>query len=89
VILNPPLTSHSGLEADFFVPQQHIVVEPANSAVLNGGPSPAVTAAVADEPQLQRPLAGMSVLLLEDNLILALEAEDLLRFPRNHRIARR
>jgi len=64
----------AGLEAEFFIPERHL--------------------AFADEPDLappdvngeatsgetdDRPLAGFNVLIVEDNLIVALEAEDLLR----------
>jgi two-component sensor histidine kinase/CheY-like chemotaxis protein len=64
----------AGLEAEFFIPERHL--------------------AFADEPDLappdvngeatngetdDRPLEGFNVLIVEDNLIVALEAEDLLR----------
>jgi len=67
----------AGLEADFFIPEEHIAAEPDNSSVLDGSPS-LVKAAVSDDPTQRRPLEGRAVLLLEDNLILALETEDLL-----------
>ena len=67
-----------GLEADFYIPCEHIAIELAPSSHLDGGKPASGTAATAHELEQQRPLEGMSVLLLEDNLILALETEDLL-----------
>jgi hypothetical protein len=66
-----------GLEADFFIPEEHIAAAPANSSVFDGCPS-STNAAVSDAPDRQRPLEGKAVQLLEDNLILALETEDVL-----------
>jgi light-regulated signal transduction histidine kinase (bacteriophytochrome) len=60
-----------GFEADFFIPEIHLAAE-----------SPSLRVAATDTPIRsdpdEQPLAGMRVLLLEDNLIVALEAEDLL-----------
>jgi light-regulated signal transduction histidine kinase (bacteriophytochrome)/CheY-like chemotaxis protein len=67
-----------GFEADFFVPEEHIAAESATSSVLGDGSSSGSTVD-SDDPDQQRPLEGRAVLLVEDNLILALEAEDLLR----------
>jgi light-regulated signal transduction histidine kinase (bacteriophytochrome) len=67
----------AGLEAEFFIPEAHLA---ANSSDV-------------EEPMVERhsgsinlttaieksPLLGLRVLILEDNLIVALEAEDLLR----------
>ncbi len=68
----------AGLQAEFFIPERHIAPTP------EGGydelPRP-TTLSFASRTRLEpdaRPLAGMKVLLLEDNLIVALEAEDLL-----------
>jgi two-component sensor histidine kinase/CheY-like chemotaxis protein len=65
-----------GLEADFFIPSAHIV-EAAALMGSDGGQSDLAPVVSVDQPH-NRPLEGMSVLLLEDNLILALETEDLL-----------
>jgi CheY-like chemotaxis protein len=68
----------AGLEADFFIPQEHIAVESSNPAQVGAQSSQQVTPGEAEQEK-RRPLEGMSVLLLEDNLILALETEDLLQ----------
>jgi light-regulated signal transduction histidine kinase (bacteriophytochrome)/CheY-like chemotaxis protein len=65
----------AGLEADFFIPESHLA--PADESDFD---APAANSALSSaEPQMEQPLAGFSVLILEDNLIVALEAEDLLR----------
>jgi len=69
----------AGLEADFFIPQKHVFAAetaPAVPAVADRS-HPTRPAGLAD-PHV-RPLAGMAVLLVEDNMIIAIEAEDLLR----------
>ena len=67
-----------GLEADFFIPDQHIApaIDPAASVaeMLASDMSAMIVA-----PPRARPLEGLTVLLVEDNLIVALESEDLLR----------
>jgi light-regulated signal transduction histidine kinase (bacteriophytochrome)/CheY-like chemotaxis protein len=63
--------AQEGLEADFFIPEIHIASDPTPIKLVIA-PAP-----VSRDPS-QQPLAGMRVLLLEDNLIVALEAEDLL-----------
>jgi light-regulated signal transduction histidine kinase (bacteriophytochrome) len=61
----------AGVEADFFIPDIHVATEgPPVTAVIRK--------AVASGDVSEQPLRGMRVLLLEDNLIVALEAEDLL-----------
>jgi light-regulated signal transduction histidine kinase (bacteriophytochrome)/CheY-like chemotaxis protein len=66
----------AGLEAEFVIPERHI----ASADESDQGTSSATSALTSGEPQMNnRPLAGFNVLLLEDNLIVALEAEDLLR----------
>jgi light-regulated signal transduction histidine kinase (bacteriophytochrome) len=60
-----------GFEADFFIPEIHIAAE--SSPLKVTATSTPVSRDLEDQP-----LAGMRVLLLEDNLIVALEAEDLL-----------
>jgi CheY-like chemotaxis protein len=66
----------AGLEAEFVIPERHIASVDDSD---HGIPS-ATLALTGGEPQMDsRPLAGFNVLLLEDNLIVALEAEDLLR----------
>ncbi|HWG69433.1 MAG TPA: HWE histidine kinase domain-containing protein [Steroidobacteraceae bacterium] len=66
-----------GVEADFFVPEEHIAAESATPPELDRGSS-SVRTVVSADPEQQRPLEGRAVLLVEDNLILALDAEDLL-----------
>ncbi len=68
-----------GLEADFFIPQQHVVNAETTTAMATG-----VAHGTLAEPgtlaDLHRhPLAGLEVLLVEDNMIIAIEAEDVLR----------
>lgn len=70
----------AGLEADFFIPQQNVFLPPAALTPASPGRTPAVAAGggeVADDRDL--PLRGALVLLLEDNMLIALEAEDMLR----------
>ncbi|MCI9868107.1 GAF domain-containing protein [Rhizobium skierniewicense] len=65
-----------GLEADFFIPHHHVSVS--GKSATFGTPArhrPSST----DEPVSEQPLSAMNVLLLEDNMIIALEAEDMLR----------
>ncbi|HMH30673.1 MAG TPA: HWE histidine kinase domain-containing protein [Steroidobacteraceae bacterium] len=66
----------AGLEAEFFIPERHLA-----SADESDFGSPVATSALmsGEAPTDSRPLAGFNVLILEDNLIVALEAEDLLR----------
>lgn len=68
----------AGLEAEFFIPERHLA---SAERVAEQSPEVRSTAAgIAPDIALEsRPLQGLSVLLLEDNLIVALEAEDLLR----------
>jgi light-regulated signal transduction histidine kinase (bacteriophytochrome)/CheY-like chemotaxis protein len=65
----------AGLEAVFFIPERHLA-----SADEFDHRTPAAPSALTNgAPQVDsRPLAGFNVLILEDNLIVALEAEDLL-----------
>lgn len=66
----------AGLEAEFFIPERHL----ASPDVADFGTPDAISAPTSDEAQTNnQPLAGFNVLLLEDNLIVALEAEDILR----------
>ena len=65
-----------GVEADFFIPDHHVFV--------SGKGAPFGTAirprsASTDEIPSEQPLSAMNVLLLEDNMLIALEAEDMLR----------
>jgi CheY-like chemotaxis protein len=66
----------AGLEAEFFIPERHLA-----SADESNLSTPATTLTLTSgEAQTDnQPLAGFNVLILEDNLIVALEAEDLLR----------
>jgi CheY-like chemotaxis protein len=64
----------AGFEADFFIPLEHIASvsehDPAPQAREESGSKPALLA--------DRPLEGVTVLLVEDNLLIALEAEEML-----------
>jgi light-regulated signal transduction histidine kinase (bacteriophytochrome) len=65
-----------GLEAEFFIPERHLAAPDEPDC---GAPA-ATSAPTSGEAQTDnRPLEGFNVLILEDNLIVALEAEDLLR----------
>ncbi len=67
-----------GLQGDFFIPDRHIAsafnARADLAATLASDPSMAIVA-----PGRARPLEGLSVLLVEDNLIVALEGEETLR----------
>jgi light-regulated signal transduction histidine kinase (bacteriophytochrome)/CheY-like chemotaxis protein len=68
----------SGLEAQFLIPERHLA--PAERMAEEGAEvRPSGVGNTSDSNTETRPLLGLSVLLLEDNLIVALEAEDLLR----------
>jgi light-regulated signal transduction histidine kinase (bacteriophytochrome)/CheY-like chemotaxis protein len=65
----------AGVEAHFCVPARHVT--------QRRGPQPAIPdphAAIGDErlPDSSQPLAGQIVLLVEDSLIIAMDAEDVL-----------
>jgi hypothetical protein len=64
----------SGLEASFFVPQEFIA-----TAVLTQTGGQPLALAWSDAAPRIKPLSGRTALLLEDNLIAALEAEDMLK----------
>lgn len=67
----------SGLEADFFLPAEHVIIgAPTEMAATPMGEAEAVAHGAVEHGAA--PLAGKSVLLLEDNLIIALETEDML-----------
>jgi light-regulated signal transduction histidine kinase (bacteriophytochrome)/CheY-like chemotaxis protein len=61
-----------GLQAEFFIPECHIA--PAGPVDPTAAPR-----RVPQKVTETRPLEGLTVLLLEDNLIVALEAEELLK----------
>ena len=61
-----------GLEADFTVPESYLSGEPAS--IERVAPARPNTVTAVDQP-----LAGLQVLLLEDSIIIAIEAEFLLR----------
>lgn len=63
----------TGLEADFFIPELHIAAE------VRAPISVRLSDMKSEGPAEETPLAGCNVLLLEDNMIIALETEDLLR----------
>jgi light-regulated signal transduction histidine kinase (bacteriophytochrome) len=64
----------TGFEASFFVPLEYVDMTSVAEAGMQNRPPEWIAAA-----STARPLAGRSALLLEDNLIAALEAEDMLR----------
>jgi CheY-like chemotaxis protein len=66
----------AGLEVDLFVPEPFIAKADASVPVVTH-PSASVDAVTPEADRL--PLSGLSVLLLEDNMIIAMEAENLLR----------
>jgi light-regulated signal transduction histidine kinase (bacteriophytochrome) len=62
-----------GLQAEFFIPEGHVAsAAPLDNAISTPRRAP-------QKATETRPLEGFTVLLLEDNLIVALEAEELLR----------
>jgi CheY-like chemotaxis protein len=67
----------AGLEAEFFIPERYLASQLADIKKAAAEPSlrPSAPGAAIEGT----PLLGRHVLLLEDNLIVALEAEDLLR----------
>lgn len=65
----------AGLEADFFIPERHLASTDESDVGMPAVVSPSSSEAQTDS----RPLAGFNVLIVEDNLIVALEAEALLR----------
>jgi len=69
----------AGFEADFFMPEQHVFVaespQPAAAPALS---VPRPTGA-AEPGDASAPLAGLDVLLVEDSMIIALDAEYMLR----------
>ena len=67
----------TGLEAEFLIPEEHLA--PARVTQEGAERRPSLVGDTSDSSTKPRPLLGLSVLLLEDNLIVALEAEDLLR----------
>jgi light-regulated signal transduction histidine kinase (bacteriophytochrome)/CheY-like chemotaxis protein len=67
----------TGLEAEFLIPEEHLA--PAECVTEEGAESGPLVGNTSDSSTKLKPLLGLCVLLLEDNLIVALEAEDLLR----------
>jgi light-regulated signal transduction histidine kinase (bacteriophytochrome) len=63
-----------GFEADFFIPLEHI------ASVSEHASAPQAREDSVSKPVLvaDRPLEGVTVLLVEDNLLIALEAEEML-----------
>jgi CheY-like chemotaxis protein len=64
----------AGFEADFFIPLEHIAF------VSEHGAAPQAWEESVSKPPLlaDKPLEGVTVLLVEDNLLIALEAEEML-----------
>lgn len=66
----------AGLEAEFFIPHHHVfIADEMLPARVHAGPADAATPFSGDD----LPLQGATVLLVEDNMLIALEAEDMLR----------
>jgi light-regulated signal transduction histidine kinase (bacteriophytochrome)/CheY-like chemotaxis protein len=68
----------AGLEADFFIPEKYIAADMASQGD-DEVDQPTAEAQLADSPPSLTPLSGYNVLLVEDNMIIALESEHLLR----------
>lgn len=69
----------SGLEADFLIPEQHVVVAGNLQPLAPSDAGSDLRAERAAEPgDPQTPLAGLNVLLVEDNMIIAIDAEGML-----------
>jgi CheY-like chemotaxis protein len=68
----------AGLEANFHIPERHIAPRPAPHHDAGQTLAADLTMRVA-APLRVLPLEGLHVLLLEDNLVVALETEDVLR----------
>ena len=66
-----------GLEAEFFIPERYLAA--GSSAIESPPAKPGFGSGKLGSAAQSRPLSGLRVLLLEDHLIVALEAEDLLR----------
>ena len=67
----------AGLQAEFYIPERYVAADPSadDTGPLELSPRSNPPDLVTDD----KPLLDQKVLLLEDNLIVALEAEDLLR----------
>ncbi|MBY5568843.1 GAF domain-containing protein [Rhizobium leguminosarum] len=63
-----------GLEADFSIPARHVV----GPTSERSNPAPVGTTEPKTNPD-DRPLSGLNVLLVENNLIIAMDGEDILR----------
>jgi CheY-like chemotaxis protein len=68
----------AGLEAEFFIPEKYLAFSGQLPQQSPQSPTPG-TGTNYDLSVESKPLQGLRVLLLEDNLIVALEAEDLLQ----------
>lgn len=69
--------AEGGLEADFVIPAKFVTF--VSVAVLTAPQKEMIDSQIASAPLGQQPLAGMSVLLVEDNLIIAMNGEDILK----------
>jgi light-regulated signal transduction histidine kinase (bacteriophytochrome) len=70
----------AGLEADFFIPEQYVFVAESPQPPAGDASAVPVAAAGALEPaDAPAPLAGLDVLLVEDSMIIAIDAEYMLR----------
>jgi len=69
----------AGLEADFFIPEQYVfVAESPQPAAADTSPESRAVGAV--EPgEASAPLSGLNVLIVEDSMIIAIDAEYMLR----------
>ncbi|VVT02445.1 conserved hypothetical protein [Sphingomonas aurantiaca] len=67
----------SGLEADFYLPAKHVVAADRDMAIGCDAIAPEEAFVGAASTEINR-LAGTSILLLEDSMIIALETEDML-----------
>jgi light-regulated signal transduction histidine kinase (bacteriophytochrome) len=67
----------AGLEAEFFIPERYLAA--VSNEIEKPASVPPVSSSALGLAVESKPLWGLRVLLLEDNLIVALETEDLLR----------
>lgn len=68
----------AGLEAEFTIPERYLAAAPLAS-ILGTSPDTDDILATSITNMKLRPLEGMAVLLVEDNFIVAMEAEELLK----------
>ena len=68
----------AGFEADFLIPSEHVWFAPLPGATLSSGANTRGVVAAVGSAKDQLPLKELQILLVEDNMMIALEAEDML-----------